>query len=129
MNDYTQKARTVHTVIRIVNLVRGAAPEPHWEKLEQSLRDSVIKAVRVCTEKNCKTPQDCHNAFIETKMEQGWQYGPVKIESEKRSPLMIPFTELPLIHQKETSLFCAILNAVNGVVDAPDYGTYDHETR
>lgn len=39
--------------------------------------------------------KNVHEVWAQTRISQGWQYGPERNDVEKRHPMLIPYDELP----------------------------------
>ena len=49
---------------------------------------------------------------MEHKIEQGWRLGPVKDETRKEHPSMVPYDELPLEEKVKDYLFRGVVQAL-----------------
>jgi len=79
---------------------------PTWQ------RDSAVAGVKFRLA-NPDAPVDAqHNAWMESKLKDGWVYGEVKDAEKKTHPCLVPFAELPPFQQKKDTLFCAIVDAL-----------------
>jgi len=39
--------------------------------------------------------KNVHEVWAQTRIDQGWQYGPERNDAEKRHPMLIPYEDLP----------------------------------
>lgn len=39
--------------------------------------------------------KNVHEVWAQTRIEQGWQYGPERNDTEKLHPMLVPYEELP----------------------------------
>lgn len=39
--------------------------------------------------------ENVHEVWAQTRMEQGWTYGPVRDDAQKKHPCLVPYAELP----------------------------------
>ena len=51
--------------------------------------------------------KNVHEVWAQTRIAQGWQYGPERNDAEKRHPMLIPYEDLPeeeKIYDRNTSI-------------------------
>lgn len=51
--------------------------------------------------------KNVHEVWAQTRIDQGWQYGPERNDAEKRHPMLIPYEELPedeKVYDRNTSV-------------------------
>jgi ryanodine receptor 2 len=51
--------------------------------------------------------KNVHEIWAQTRISQGWQYGPERNDAEKRHPMLIPYEELPedeKVYDRNTSV-------------------------
>jgi len=51
--------------------------------------------------------KNVHEVWAQTRIAQGWQYGPERNDDEKRHPMLIPYEELPeeeKVYDRNTSV-------------------------
>ena len=51
--------------------------------------------------------KNVHEVWAQTRIAQGWQYGPERNDGEKRHPMLIPYEELPedeKVYDRNTSV-------------------------
>lgn len=39
--------------------------------------------------------ENVHDVWAQTRMEQGWTYGPKRDDAQKKHPCLVPYAELP----------------------------------
>jgi hypothetical protein len=79
---------------------------PEWQKL------STIDGVRFHLANPSATDAATHDNWLREKEENGWRYGPVKDETRKEHPCMVPFSQLPQDEQAKDRLFRAVVHAL-----------------
>ena len=51
--------------------------------------------------------KNVHEVWAQTRISQGWQYGPERNDDEKRHPMLIPYEDLPeeeKVYDRNTSI-------------------------
>ncbi|MBE6271472.1 MAG: Ryanodine receptor Ryr [Prevotella ruminicola] len=51
--------------------------------------------------------KNVHEVWAQTRIAQGWQYGPERNDAEKRHPMLIPYEDLPeeeKVYDRNTSI-------------------------
>jgi ryanodine receptor 2 len=51
--------------------------------------------------------KNVHEVWAQTRIAQGWQYGPERNDAEKRHPMLIPYEDLPeeeKVYDRNTSV-------------------------
>ena len=51
--------------------------------------------------------KNVHEVWAQTRIDQGWQYGPERNDAEKRHPMLIPYEDLPeeeKVYDRNTSV-------------------------
>lgn len=85
--------------------------QPHWAKAPEWARDSAIQGVEFhLTHPNAK-PSESHDNWLKQKLDEGWQYGPVKNPDKKEHPCCVAYNELPPEQRLKDSMFIAIVHA------------------
>ncbi len=59
-----------------------------------------------------RTPEECHIAWMDAKIEAGWQYGTEYSEEAKTLPNLIAWQDLSVEQQVKVALFSNIVDAV-----------------
>jgi hypothetical protein len=83
---------------------------PLWEDLDEETRLSAVSGVQGVLDGN--TPEQSHEGWTKFKLEHGWVLGPVKDETKKEHPLLVPYDELPESQKIKDSLFCGVVQAL-----------------
>lgn len=109
----TQIAHVVHEANRAVQIEQNdptISVSPLWEDLDPETRANAIDGVHGVLAGN--TPEQSHENWCQFKWENGWKLGPVKDETKKEHPLLVPYDELPESQQVKDHLFVAIVNTL-----------------
>lgn len=112
LND-NQIARVCHEANRALQIEQADPTipvSPSWDDLDIETQQSAIQGVRGARLGN--TPEQSHEGWTKFKVEQGWTLGPVKDETKKEHPLLIPYAELPASQQIKDALFVAVVKAL-----------------
>lgn len=106
-------ARVCHEANRAYALAFGEDPlqiHPSWdacpEKIRESARYVVINALEGAT------PEQLHESWTKTKLEDGWHYGTNRSNELKLHPCLVPYDQLPGVQRKKDSLFYNIVNTL-----------------
>lgn len=65
------------------------------------------------------TPQQSHQAWMRSKLADGWTYGPVKDAEKKTHPAMVPYEGLPPEQKVKDYLFKAVVETLRAQLPAP----------
>lgn len=106
-------ARVVHEANRAVQVIQAdptISVSVHWEELDAETCASAVDGVVGVMQGN--TPEESHENWCRFKRENGWTLGPVKDETKKEHPLLVPYGELPESQQIKDHLFVAIVNTL-----------------
>lgn len=109
----TKIAHVVHEANRAVQIIQAdptISVSKHWEDLDTETRSSAIDGVVGVM--NGNTPEESHENWCRFKRENGWTLGPVKDETKKEHPLLVPYDELPKSQQVKDHLFVAIVTVL-----------------
>lgn len=107
-----QIARICHEVNRAYCQALGDDSQPAWEGAPQWQRDSALKGVELHLLNPHAGPQASHESWMRQKLDDGWQYGPVKAAERKEHPCLVPFDQLPREQQAKDFIFRSIVHAV-----------------
>ncbi len=115
----TEIARVCHEVNRAYCQALGDNSQVPWDQAPQWQRDSAVNGVEMHLLKPDAGPQASHESWMREKLENGWQYGPVKDPELKEHPCMVPFDQLPQAQQAKDFIFRAIVHGIASMnVDA-----------
>lgn len=106
-----QIARVIHAANREVQLILGdPSPSLSWSLESRFQQNSVIEGVMDAL--SGLSPEESHEEWRAHRVAAGWRYGPVKSETERTHPCLVPFDELPREQQAKDRLFVAIVRAL-----------------
>jgi hypothetical protein len=112
----TDIARICHEANRALQTIQADPTipvSPAWDDLDHETRSSAIDGVAFLVNTGAG-PAESHTNWLRFKREHGWKLGPVKDETKKEHPLMVPYELLPGSQQVKDSLFHAIVTALAG---------------
>ena len=107
-----QIAHVCHEANRAVQIEQADETigiSPLWEDLDEETRQSAIQGVENVMRGT--TPRQSHENWMQFKLDHGWKLGPVKDETTKEHPLLVPYDELPESQKLKDALFIAIVVA------------------
>ena len=105
-------ARVAHEVNRAFCEANGDTSQCKWQDAPEWQRKSALNGVENFLANPGVTPEETHNHWMEHKIEQGWRLGPVKDETRKEHPSMVPYDELPLEEKVKDYLFRGVVQAL-----------------
>ena len=88
-----------------------------WEKTSPELRRSETHGVEHALAHPDMTARKMHDEWMRYKLEHGWTLGPVKDETKKTHPDLIPFDDLEDYEQRKDALFLAIVRVLGNPVE------------
>ena len=107
-----QVARVCHEVNRAYCAALGDHSQAAWEDAPEWQRSSARMGVDLHRMLPDAGPEASHISWCENKFNDGWVYGPVKDESLKQHPCLVPFYQLEPAQQAKDFIFKAVVNAL-----------------
>lgn len=97
---------------------------PSWDDLDEETRQSAIQGVVAHLRSIQETGQPLsaeasHEEWVRFKLTHGWTLGPVKDETLKQHPLLVPYEDLPPAQQVKDRLFASTVLALAPAGPAP----------
>lgn len=111
-----QIARVVHEANRAYCTAIGDSSQESWERAAEWQRTSAVDGVRSMLNGQATSPEEQHQAWCDTKLRDGWQFGPRKDAEAKTHPCLVPYNELPPEQRMKDHLFRAVVQALTGSV-------------
>jgi hypothetical protein len=108
-----QIARVVHEANRALQIEQADPSIPisrPWDDTDAETQASAVDRVRAVLEG--ADPERSHENWVRFKTDHGWTHGPVKDETLKQHPLLIPYDQLPESQRVKDDLFGAIVGAL-----------------
>lgn len=105
-------AKVAHEVNRAYCECLGDWTIPNWEEAPNWQRNSARAGVEFHLANPDASPSASHEAWLNTKLAEGWRYGEEKDAEAKTHPCMVPFDALPLTQQAKDFLFRAVVHAL-----------------
>ena len=105
-------AQACHEANKVWCEANGDFSQKHFEEAEGWQQDSAIEGVKFRLANPDAKEDAQHNAWMESKIKDGWVYGEVKDAEKKTHPCLVPFDKLPGFQQKKDKLFSAIVDAL-----------------
>jgi len=121
MNDlYASIAKVAHEVNRAYCLALGDNSQKPWDEAPDWQQDSAIAGVHFLDENPDAEPGALHDAWMQQKVEDGWQYGEVKDEELKTHPNIVPFYALPEQQKAKDHIFGAVVRGCLALASEPE---------
>jgi len=109
----------IETIAKVCHEANRAWCEEHrdfsqksWTDAAGWQRDSAIEGVRFALANPDALESAQHDAWMASKLRDGWQYGEMKDAEAKTHPCLVPFDQLPEVQQAKDRLFRAIVSAL-----------------
>lgn len=110
-------ARVAHTINRAYCQSIGDDSQPEWDHAPEWQRSSLLAGVDMHLANPDATPEESHAAWLETKLAEGWTYGPEKDVQARQHPCCVPYDALPPEQKSKDYLFRAVVHAL---MDQPE---------
>jgi hypothetical protein len=125
--DPSAVARVCHEANRALQIEQADPTipiSPCWDELDEETRQSAIQGVTAQLRAIQETgrplsPEASHEEWVRFKVSHGWTLGPVKDETLKQHPLLIPYDRLPPAQQVKDRLFASTVLALAPAPPAP----------
>lgn len=111
-SQYEPVARVIHEAIRAWSAAHGQSVMPEWAAAPQWMKDSTFASIKFVLDHPDADAGAQHVQWMEQRRAQGWTYGPQRDETLKTHPMLVPFSELPIMEQKKDDLVTAIVHAL-----------------
>jgi hypothetical protein len=105
-------ARLCHEVNRAYCQALGDDSQLPWEEAPEWQRDSALAGVNFTIDNPDAPASATHDAWLEHKLADGWQYGKVKDADKKTHPCILPYEELPVEQRAKDHIFRAIIKTL-----------------
>jgi len=107
-------AKICHEVNRVYCQSIADHSQSTWDDAPDWQRESAFNGVTMHFENPEATTEDSHKSWLAEKVKDGWEYGPVKDETAKRHPCLVPYNQLPPAQQYKDALFSTICKTFFG---------------
>lgn len=108
-------AQIAHEVNRGYCASLGDFSHKPWDQIDEDLQRSALEGADHVLAEKITSPEKSHEGWSETKIRQGWKYGPAKDPKKKEHPCLVPFDELPPEQKLKDTLFISAVNSVRGI--------------
>lgn len=113
--DIARVAYEANRAYIIATGTTSVTPPTSWE--EETDHVSQMTAVQYRFDHPDALPPEQHNAWLATKIDAGWTYGPVKDPVKKEHPCLLPYHMLPPEQRLKDALFCAVVDALKPLIE------------
>jgi hypothetical protein len=101
-------AKLAHEINNAYAFMLGETPIA-WDNLGETVKNGVIDGVKLTLEG--KTPKELHEAWLVSRIRDGWTLGPVKDPEKKEHPCLVPFRDLSAARRIKDRIFRATVFA------------------
>ena len=108
----TRIAQVAHEINRAYCQSIGDDSQPEWDHAPEWQRNSALAGVDMHLANPDATPEESHAAWLETKLAEGWTYGPEKDVQARQHPCCVPYEALPPEQKSKDYLFRAVVHAL-----------------
>jgi hypothetical protein len=91
----------------------GDFTQAYWDEAPEWQKDSAYEGVKFALANPGAPDSSMHDAWMASKIADGWVYGEIKDAEAKTHPCLVPFDQLPLHQQQKDRLFMAIVKALS----------------
>jgi hypothetical protein len=109
-------ARIAHEATRQLAMVYNET-RTAWEALSDDLQQLIIQRVREHLEHPEQSAQSTHDAWVDRRLLEGWQYAADLNLQERRHPHLMPFHKLPPRERARQTLFVSTITALASLLD------------
>lgn len=114
MNPVLIAAVAAHMANRAYCIGIGDMSQPTWDDAPEWQRKSAIEGVHKAL--NGATPEQLHESWSQSKLNDGWRYGERKDPELKTHPCLVPYSELPQAQRLKDSIYSETVKAITGVI-------------
>jgi hypothetical protein len=107
--DIENMALICHEANRAVCVVNGDLSQPSWDDAPDWQKKSAIEGVKFHIAKPHADSRMSHDKWMETKLRDGWRYGPTKNADTKEHPCLLPYHALPDTEKVKDDIFKAVI--------------------
>jgi len=108
-----QIAKVAHEVNKAYCEALGDTSQPDWDSAPNWQRESAIAGVEFHQSNPDASASASHDAWLEQKRQDGWQYGEIKDPEAKTHPCFIPFDDLPNEQKAKDFLFRQVVHSLS----------------
>lgn len=108
--DIAHVCHEANRALQLIQLDPSIPVSPSWGDLDSETRESAVDGVRNALAG--ATPRESHENWMRFKIAHGWVLGPIKSESRREHPLLVPYDDLPSSQQIKDALFTSIVRAL-----------------
>lgn len=109
-HDLEQIAKTCHETNRLLQIANDEEfISPEWDNAPDWQKQSAISGVKKALEG--ETPRQLHISWMQQKINDGWNYAPVKDAEQKLHPCLIEYENLPVEQKIKDQMFYAVVNS------------------
>lgn len=103
-------ARAAHNVNNAYCEAIGDPKSPTWEEMTDEQRHGVIQGAKHALAGG--SARESHELWMQSRLAEGWIYGPVKDFAKKISPNLVAYDDLPVTQRAKDAIFQAVVREV-----------------
>ena len=105
-----QAARTAHEVNRAWCAINGDDSQMPWDEAPDNIKASAIDGVVKIFSGEVTSPAQSHANWKKFKIEDGWEYGPVKdLEAKTHPNIVDSYEDLPDVERHKDVLYFSVV--------------------
>lgn len=105
-------ARVVHEAVRAFQAAHDQAPAPTWSRAPKWMKAATAEAIAFRLANPGAGPSAQHDQWMAEKIAAGWKRGKEKDGVKKTHPLIVPYSDLPLVERQKDALVAAVIDSL-----------------
>jgi hypothetical protein len=104
-----ETAEACHEVNRHYCAAIGDASQVPWREAPEWQRRSCVAGVEYALDHPGATPEESHRSWLDTKLMEGWKYGPIKDYENREHPCLVAYEDLPGEQRVKDLIFLSVV--------------------
>jgi hypothetical protein len=80
-----------------------------WAEADEWQKSTIRQGIAFVIENPQAGPGDSHRSWLDVKLAEGWNYGPVKDPERKTHPCIVPYEDLPAEQKAKDYIFLSVV--------------------
>ena len=108
--NFRKIAKICHQSLNKISQTFGHLSLPHWDLLPSYRKEILINRVKDAARLRCR-PETFHENWLNSKIDEGWKYGPDYDLERKTDPFIVEYQALPVEQRIMDQVFMAIVTS------------------